>query len=87
MYTIEYWRTELAAFDKLLAENVENSDQIDRLARGITFLGARTAQQNPAAKREIVDNVVTRLMVVEDQMGRVWFLSRIVEITTHALPS
>tara|TARA_Y100000310_G_scaffold279517_1_gene298687 strand:- start:17334 stop:17597 length:264 start_codon:yes stop_codon:yes gene_type:complete len=87
MFTIKFWKAELAKFDELFEECSEDEDQIDRLARGITYLGAQVAQQNPESKREIVDAVVQRLMAVEDRMGREWFLSRIVEITAHALPT
>lgn len=87
MFTLGYWKSELNNFDELFQQAGENNDLIDRLARGLTYLGAEVARVNPEHKREIVEAVVERLLKVEDRMGRAWFLTRIVEITAHALPA
>ena len=87
MFTIEFWKKELVKFDELFEEHSEDEDQIDRLARGIAYLGARTAHRNPEKKQEIIEQVVERLLTVEDKMGRQWMMTRLVEITAHALPT
>lgn len=87
MFTIAYWNAELAAFDALLEQNAEDPDQINRLCRGLTYLAARVVAQNPAEKQVIVGAVVSRLQRVEALMGRDWFLTRLVEMTCHAMPT
>ena len=86
MFTTERWKYELAEFDRYFVEFSDDIGRIDKLARCLVYVAARTAHQNPADKKDIIQSTVDRLVLAEDQMGRTWLLSRLVEITTHALP-
>jgi len=86
MFTMEYWGAELDSFDRLI-QQANDEVKTDRLVKGLTYLGAQIAQQNPDHKREVVDAVVQRLLKIEEKMGHAWFLTRVVEITAHNLPA
>lgn len=86
MFTIEFWNSELAEFDRLLQQHQGDAEQVERLSNGIMFLAYRVMEQNPLVDQDIISGAVVRLLRVEALMGQDWFKSKIGGFASHAMP-